>query len=165
MEIINVPLENLTEIRELAYKIWPIVYSSILSKKQLEYMLDEIYSLDSLEKQLTKENQQFIIVQQENTSVAFASFSMIRAHDNNTCKLHKLYVSIEEQGKGIGRLIINHISQKIKSPNPSYIILNVNRHNKAVDFYKHLGFSIIKEEDIDIGNGYFMNDYVMGKFI
>ncbi len=40
MEIINVPLENLTEIRELAYKIWPIVYSSILSKKQLEYMLD-----------------------------------------------------------------------------------------------------------------------------
>jgi len=165
MEIIKVPLENLTEIRELAYKIWPVVYSSILSKEQLEYMLDEIYSLDSLEKQLTKENQQFIIVQQENIPIAFASYSMIRAHDNNTCKLHKLYVSIEEQGKGVGKLIINHISQKIKSQILSYLILNVNRHNKAVDFYKHLGFSIIKEENIDIGNGYFMNDYVMGKFI
>ena len=39
--------------------------------------------------------------------------------------------------------------------------LNVNRHNKAINFYKKLGFIITMEEDIDIGNGYYMNDYVM----
>ena len=43
------------------------------------------------------------------------------------------------------------------------LLLNVNRQNKAKFFYEKLGFTVIKEEDIDIGNGYFMNDYVMEK--
>jgi ribosomal protein S18 acetylase RimI-like enzyme len=39
--------------------------------------------------------------------------------------------------------------------------LNVNRNNKALGFYQKFGFVILREEDIDIGNGYFMNDYIM----
>jgi ribosomal protein S18 acetylase RimI-like enzyme len=42
-----------------------------------------------------------------------------------------------------------------------YLTLQVNRFNKAVSFYRNLGFKIIDEQDFDIGNGYFMNDYVM----
>jgi ribosomal protein S18 acetylase RimI-like enzyme len=38
--------------------------------------------------------------------------------------------------------------------------LNVNRYNPAKDFYEKLGFKIILEEDIPIGQ-YWMNDYVM----
>jgi len=41
----------------------------------------------------------------------------------------------------------------------------VNRNNVAKDFYEKFGFIVIKEEDLDIGNGYFMNDYVMQKNI
>jgi ribosomal protein S18 acetylase RimI-like enzyme len=41
------------------------------------------------------------------------------------------------------------------------LLLNVNRENPALGFYKKKGFEVIKTEDIDIGNGYFMNDYVM----
>jgi hypothetical protein len=37
----------------------------------------------------------------------------------------------------------------------------VNRYNKAKGFYEKLGFKVIGKEDIDIGNGYLMNDYVM----
>ena len=47
--------------------------------------------------------------------------------------------------------------------NARSLLLNVNRHNKAISFYKKYGFDIIAEEDIDIGNGYYMNDYVMEK--
>jgi ribosomal protein S18 acetylase RimI-like enzyme len=43
----------------------------------------------------------------------------------------------------------------------TYLELNVNRQNTAIGFYKKLGFKIIAEEDIPIGNGFFMNDYVM----
>ena len=35
----------------------------------------------------------------------------------------------------------------------------------AINFYKKNGFQIIREEDVDIGNGYYMNDYVMSKSI
>lgn len=41
------------------------------------------------------------------------------------------------------------------------LLLNVNRFNKAVEFYKAIGFNILFEENIEIGNGYLMEDYVM----
>jgi len=37
----------------------------------------------------------------------------------------------------------------------------VNRYNKAKDFYEKAGFIIKETADIEIGGGFFMNDYVM----
>ena len=39
--------------------------------------------------------------------------------------------------------------------------LNVNRNNKALKFYEHMGMRIVRERDFPIGNGYYMNDYIM----
>jgi hypothetical protein len=41
------------------------------------------------------------------------------------------------------------------------LILNVNRYNKAFTFYQKLGMEIAEEIDLEIGNGYYMNDYIM----
>jgi predicted lactoylglutathione lyase len=48
-----------------------------------------------------------------------------------------------------------------KKKEQNTISLQVNRFNKAKDFYTKIGFTIKEEKDFDIGNGYFMNDYVM----
>ena len=41
------------------------------------------------------------------------------------------------------------------------ITLNVNRFNTAYLFYQKMGFEIVAEENLFIGNGYFMDDYKM----
>jgi len=56
--------------------------------------------------------------------------------------------------------VLNEIK---KTAEKSVLQLNVNRQNNAVNFYLKKGFSILYEEDNDIGEGYFMNDYVMQK--
>jgi ribosomal protein S18 acetylase RimI-like enzyme len=53
----------------------------------------------------------------------------------------------------------------MKTQGATTLQLNVNRNNPAKIFYEKLGFAVLNEEDIDIGNGYFMNDYVMQKMI
>jgi ribosomal protein S18 acetylase RimI-like enzyme len=71
----------------------------------------------------------------------------------------------DAQGKGLGKILIEETeSQAIKRRN-SKLSLNVNRQNKARFFYEKLGFKIAYTEDIDIGNGYLMKDYVMVKEI
>ena len=52
-----------------------------------------------------------------------------------------------------------------KTNNIIALTLNVNRFNKAIDFYLKNGFKIIKEENIEIGNGFLMEDYVMEKIL
>ena len=57
--------------------------------------------------------------------------------------------------------MLQYIMNEISLKGLTYLELNVNRQNTAIGFYKKLGFKIIAEEDIPIGNGFFMNDYVM----
>ena len=44
---------------------------------------------------------------------------------------------------------------------PCRMELNVNRNNKALGFYLHMGMKKASEGDFDIGNGFYMNDYIM----
>lgn len=151
---------DLPTIHELAQKIWPVAYSGILSPEQLEYMLDLIYSLTSLHHQLVDLKHNFLIVLDKNNPVGFASFSQKEAN-STTYRLHKIYVLPQQQGSGTGKLLLAHVINSIKSSGGTSLELNVNRRNKARHFYEKSGFKIIGEEDIDIGKGYFMNDFVM----
>ena len=45
MIISSVSVNQLPIIQDLAYKIWPSTYGEILSKIQLDYMLDKFYDL------------------------------------------------------------------------------------------------------------------------
>jgi len=152
-------MESLDTIRQLAYEIWPVAYGKLLGAGQLKYMLDKFYSISSLQNQMNVLKHQFIIVYEDKVPIGFASFS---AHDDPAIyHLNKIYVLPAQQGKNIGTQILDYIIDRIKAHGASFLQLNVNRHNKASHFYEKYGFRIIREEDIDIGEGYLMNDYVM----
>ena len=66
----------------------------------------------------------------------------------------------DNQGKGLGQMRLDAVIQRVRS-RADTLELNVNRHNKALHFYERNHFKVIRTEDIDIGAGYYMNDYVM----
>ncbi len=160
MEIKSAGLGDLHIIYSLARKIWPSAYGDILSPEQLQYMLNLFYSLSSLEKQVADLHHNFIIVFDEDIPVGFASFSA-KEKNSSTYRLHRIYVLPRQQGTGTGKMLLDYIINSIKKSGATALELNVNRYNKARSFYEKQGFKIIAEEDIDIGGGYFMNDYVM----
>jgi ribosomal protein S18 acetylase RimI-like enzyme len=159
LTIRNAEPGDISLIGYLAHTIWPETYGEILSNDQLDYMLELIYSPSALRRQMMTEQHRFFIAELDNKPIGFASFGPLP--EPNTFKLHKLYVLPGIQGKGIGKALVEFIVKELEPEKAQTLLLNVNRHNKAKTFYERLGFEIIKEEDIDIGNGYFMNDYVM----
>jgi RsiW-degrading membrane proteinase PrsW (M82 family)/ribosomal protein S18 acetylase RimI-like enzyme len=148
-------------IQKMAHEIWPVAYGSILPKEQIDYMLELIYSNTALTTQMQK-GDEFILVYDEELPVGFASFGLT---EPGVFKLYKLYVSTSQQGRGTGRFVIDQLTRAMKSKGATALRLNVNRHNPAINFYEKLGFIVLQEEDIDIGNNYWMNDYVMQKDI
>lgn len=157
LEIITATENDIPLIQELTYKIWPQTYKEILSEEQIDYMLNMMYSTESLSKQMQNDHH-FILVKEGNEFLAFASYQLI---EPGIYKLHKIYALPDQQGKGIGKFMINYIADNIKKLGTTALRLDVNKHNKAKGFYEKLGFKIIGEKDTDIGNGYFMNDYNM----
>lgn len=159
-EIRKAFLEDIPLIRELTFRVWPQTYAATLSQEQIDYMLKMMYSKASLTRQMTEDGCSFIIVYENGKPVGFASFSEI---ETGIWKLHKIYMLPDQQRKGAGRFVIEYIITNIKQKQAKALQLQVNRYNKAKDFYEKLGFIVIKIADFDIGNGFFMNDYVMEK--
>jgi ribosomal protein S18 acetylase RimI-like enzyme len=152
-------LEDIPLIRELTFQIWPQTYASILSPEKIEYMLEMMYSESSLTKQMN-DGSQFIFVYDDKTPAGFASYQEVKP---SIWKLHKIYILISQQGKGTGKFVIDHISTEIQKQGASSLQLQVNRKNKAKGFYEKIGFYVIEEIDLDIGGGFFMDDYIMEK--
>ena len=151
-------LKDIPLIRELTFAIWPQTYASLLTREQIGYMLEMMYSEASLQKQMETDGIRFIIIYDDEKPVAFAAYNEIKPE---LWKLHKIYVLSSQQGKGTGRFIITFIVNEIREQNAKALQLQVKRDNPAQHFYEKLGFSIIASADFDIGNGYFMKDYIM----
>jgi RsiW-degrading membrane proteinase PrsW (M82 family)/ribosomal protein S18 acetylase RimI-like enzyme len=152
-------LKDIPIIQSLAQQIWPKTYATIISKKQIDYMMKMMYSESTLRRQMETDHQ-FIIAYNSGLPTGYAAYSEV---EPSIYKLHKIYVLHSQQGKGTGKFIIEQIMNDIREKGGTALRLNVNRHNTAKNFYEKLGFVITGTEDADIGNGFFMNDYVMEK--
>jgi ribosomal protein S18 acetylase RimI-like enzyme len=156
--------ESIAVINTLANAIWPSTYKNIISDEQISYMLEMIYSIESLNDQILNKKHQFIIAYEDNIPVGYSSYS-IKNDSKTTYRVHKLYVSVDHQGKGVGKLLLHTIITDIQPQAATALQLNVNRLNPSVDFYKKNGFYVLEEEMLDIGNGFFMDDYIMQKLV
>lgn len=148
-------------IQTLVEQIWRPTYQSLLTPAQIDYMIDMMYSTASLTRQLKELQHQYILLYDETVPIGYASYSS--SDTAGICKLHKIYLHMSYQGKGVGKLLMNSVIEKVKALNAHILELDVNRDNKARLFYEKQGFTVYKEKDTDIGNGYMMNDYVMRK--
>ncbi|NJK96938.1 MAG: GNAT family N-acetyltransferase [Bacteroidales bacterium] len=147
-------------IQSLAHRIWPHTFGNILSNDQIAYMLEWMYSVQSIKDQVEEKGHQYILALKDEDYIGYASFE-INYNKTTDTKLHKIYVLPEFQGKGAGKVLMDEVIKRTAEAGNKNLLLNVNRDNPALDFYKNRGFEIIRVEDIDIGNGYYMNDYVM----
>lgn len=152
-------------IRSISERTWPSTYGHIISQEQIDFMLDWMYSDESLEKQIDsgcvfyiasikKENEQW-------DDVGFCSVGPEETESSKSHKLNKLYVLPAAQGTGTGKALLVKAIEFAKAAGSSSIFLQVNKHNDAYSFYLKQGFIKEAEFKFDIGNGFYMDDYVM----
>lgn len=143
-------------IYNLARDIWQQTYVETIGQEQVDYMLDLFYSPIALNASLENGHQLYLIIIEGQRS-GYLDIEN-RGHDYF---IHKIYLKNQGQRKGLGSKVLEEIIQELIPPG-SDLRLHVNRQNyKAINFYFKNGFTIEALGDFDIGNGYFMNDFVM----
>ncbi len=148
-------LNELSEVRNLAFRIWQEHYVPIIGQAQVDFMLENMYDLDSLGRQVASGDLFYLI---EDTA-QYVGFISIKESEPNSWFLNKLYVEMGDQRKGLGAAVLKEIWEKHAV---NEMRLQVNRQNyKAINFYFKMGFVIERVADFDIGGGYYMNDFVM----
>ena len=156
MEIRKATPSDTETIAALAEKIWMQYYPEIITVEQIRYMLDKMYSAPALQQQMS-EGQDFYLLIENEQPIGYCSFSTT---EPGHYFLHKFYVDTHYHGKGIGTFLLNEMLKQLA---PVLTVrLTVNRKNyRSINFYFKNGFTIEKIADFDIGNNYFMNDFIM----
>ncbi len=163
-------LNDVALIRSLADGVWQATYADILSPEQIDYMFEMMYSHEHLTEQMRDKHHHFIIVMLDGEPCAYIS---IEPQGDSRYNFQKIYARREVQGRGVGRYMIEQGIEWVRrceerlqpEPHDITIELFVNRRNKAVDFYRHMGFEIVDTRDHAIGNDFYMNDYIMQRII
>jgi GNAT superfamily N-acetyltransferase len=161
-------LSDRSLIRSISERTWPSTYGHIISQEQIDFMLEWMYSDASLEKQMNT-GCEFYIANLNGDDVGFCSASPEEEENSSTekvkgvksHKLNKLYVLPLAQGTGTGKALLVKAIEFAKAAGSSSIFLQVNKHNDAYSFYLKHGFIKEAEFKFDIGNGFYMDDYVM----
>ena len=150
-------------IASLAREIWPVVYSDIISDDQINYMLDWMYSLETIQNEIAHKSITYLLIQDKTENIGFLAFE---PEPRKVSFIHKLYLSPRYHRRGIGTAALLEIERRSLTKGAKHLELRVNRQNqRAIALYQRCGFTITAEDCADIGIGFEMDDYIFQKNI
>jgi ribosomal protein S18 acetylase RimI-like enzyme len=154
--------EDISDLVQLARDIWHRHYPSIITVEQIEYMLAQRYHPDVIRGQLASGSAWWDKLMLDGAMIAFTSYEL--GKHPYEMKLDKLYVRYDLRGHGYGSLLIRHVESQARLHGCRRLSLQVNKHNtSAIAAYRRNGFEVVESAKFDIGNGFYMDDYVMAK--
>ena len=130
-------------------------FDPLIGKEQNDYMITMFQTPEAIRSQL-EHGYRYYFVLNEGKRIGFLAF--YPKHD--VMYLSKFYLYKDERGRGYSRQMVDFVRQNTLAEGLKAIELNVNRFNMAVQVYEKLGFHVVRTEKNDIGNGYYMDDYV-----
>jgi len=162
VEIIPAAETDLPTVSQLAGVIWRACYPGIITRAQIDYMLERMYALDVMRDEIRSQGIRYELLFADGRPVGFASYGP--ASEPGVFKLHKLYLLPELHGCGMGSRLLQHVEGEVRRLGGRRLILCVNKGNtKAIAAYKRNGFAVAETVVTDIGGGFVMDDYVMAK--
>ncbi len=164
--------EDIGAIRAVAEVAFRHTYSPILTTEQIDFMMDWMYSEESLRSQMWEKENIFYILFLDASPVGYVSIERHKSpaadlEEYTVFNLQKIYLLPAYQGYGYGSLLLEYAEKLMRELGGSRVCyeLNVNRNNPAVAFYEHQGLCVNRQGDFPIGNGFYMNDYIMRKYL
>lgn len=151
-------------IHAMAQRVFPCTYREIITEEQIAFMMEWMYAPCNIRRQMLEEGHVYHIAYLKGEPAGYVS---VRPDGPDCFHLEKIYVLPEFQKMHLGGVLFRTAVSYVKSVHPEAcaLELNVNRHNPAFGFYRKMGMSIDREGDFPIGNGFYMNDYIMRKEI
>ena len=147
----------ITTLSALAADIWKEHYDSIIGAEQNDYMIEKFQSASAIKEQLSRNISYYLVCDDSNSGIGFISFYPRETE----LYLSKFYLQKSQRGQGISKQMMDFVKAEARKINAASVTLNVNKHNTlAIAVYEKLGFHKIRDEKIDIGSGWYMDDYV-----
>ena len=146
---------SVTRLSQAASEIVKEYYDPIIGARQNDYMIEKFQSVPAIAHQLEEGCHYYLTLEKDNILGFLAFYPR-----GSALYLSKFYLYREQRGKGYAKEMLAFLIKAARKENCRFIELNVNKNNPSTVIYEKLGFRKIRSEKNDIGNGFYMDDYV-----
>lgn len=155
--------DELPIVQKLAQQIWPVCYASIISDKQIDYMLTIWYHPSAMAREMEQRGVWFALIEAEaHGAVGYVSFE--RYPESDIVFINKLYLLPGMHGRGLGATALSWTADRARELGAHRLQLRVNKSNHpAISAYLRAGFQFKEDVCTDIGSGFVMDDFLMEK--
>jgi len=151
--------ETIAEVAALARTIWNQHFVGMIGQAQVDYMLDKFQSPEAIGAQLAS-GTEYYLARIDGEPLGY--LGLIPNKPEGKLMLSKIYVEQTARGTGLGTALFDFARQRAAECGAASIWLTVNRGNlETIAWYKHKGFEVVDEKKMDIGSGFYMDDYIM----
>lgn len=152
---------SLRIVESLAWRIFPQTYAEMIPAGQIPYMMHMMYDYDVVRKEFS-EGVSFSIIYNGAEPIGYISWHPLACEGKKAIKLEKLYLDFAYHGRGIGQRGLRYVIRAAARAGAAFVLLNVNKENlRAQKAYENAGFYRWRSVKNPIGDGYYMDDYVM----
>ena len=129
--------DNLTEIGKIYEKSWKSTYNGILPNNYLNSLTEAQWTA-----KITECGSNSLIMLNNGKYIGTVSFGTSRINQfNGWAEIFTFYLLPEFTGQGLGKKLMNHVAEELKSLGFSQIFLFVLENNHtAIRFYEKYGF-------------------------
>ena len=158
MEIKRVKyLPELRKVAELADEIWHECFVDIISLEQIDYMVEKFQSLDAMCSQIENQKYSYAAIYDNGELCGYIGTKP----EEEKFFLSKFYLRSDKRGTGMASEMMRFVFYEAKFYGKKSVYLTVNKQNeRAIKFYKKMGYEIIDKTVTDIGKGFVMDDFI-----
>lgn len=150
--------EQIAGLSAFASQIVKEHFDPLIGPEQNDYMIARFQSVSAITDQIRSGYRYYVAEDEMGEMEGFVAFYP----RDGKMYLSKFYVHGRARGRGIARKMFDFVMEETRKEGLPSIFLNVNRGNESViRIYEHLGFRKVREEKNDIGNGFYMDDWVL----
>ncbi|NLT12175.1 MAG: GNAT family N-acetyltransferase [Clostridiaceae bacterium] len=147
-------------VAQLAESIWNEYFPKIIGQEQTQYMVSLFQSANAISAQIRMNEYSYYLLLHDSIPAGYFAVAV------RECEmfLSKIYIRSDFRGLGISSKAFEFIENEARLCRLDRIRLTVNRGNDAsINIYEHRGFKIVDQQKVDIGHGFYMDDYIMEK--
>lgn len=176
--------DDIAQTAALAHEIWYEYWPDLIGEEQTAYMVENFQSKEAIAKDITLHNYLYYLISDETNKLigytaaapecfdspddelASAHGMRVSEHFLKRLFISKIYLRADERGKHYASRIIEFWEAYCRSHDLDGMYLTVNRDNAlGIRAYLGRGFSIFEDVAAPIGNGFVMDDHIMGKSV
>jgi len=142
-------LKDAVILYNLMQKIYPPVYKH-LWEDQGDWYVNTVFSTQNLQKELLEINAIYYFIEVKNEIVGILRIvhdvELKELKEKKTTKLNRIYLDPKVHNKGIGKIILNFVTQQAIENKSAILWLEVmDTQIQALRFYQNLNFQIISD--------------------